>query len=80
MFEKNIKRVAVQLAVLMFFVISIVAWASGLSPATSASRAMTAAVAVYILVRLAGKLVCSVLMRALVNEQIRRRQQSQQKQ
>ena len=80
MFEKDIKRIAVQLAVFMFFVVCFIAWASNLSPATSASRAVAAAVAVYLLIRFAGKLIFSVLMRALVNDQIRRRRQSQEKQ
>jgi hypothetical protein len=80
MFEKDIKRIAVQLAVLMFFVVCFIAWASNLSPATTASRAAAVSIGVYILARIAGKLVFSVLMRALVNDQVRRRQQSKQKQ
>lgn len=79
MFETNIKRVSVRLAVLMFFVMAFVGWMSGLSPATSGARALGGAVVIYIIVRLAGKLIVDVLMRALVNEHIRRHQQPESK-
>ena len=78
MFETDIKRVAVQLAILLFFVMAIVGWFSGLTPETIASRSIGGAVAIYLLVRFAGTLVARVIMRALVNEQMRRHQQTEQ--
>jgi hypothetical protein len=73
MFETDIKRVAVQAAVLLFFVMAIIGWCSGLSPETIASRAVGGAVAIYLLIRVAGNLTARVLLRAMVNEQMRRR-------
>jgi hypothetical protein len=78
MFETDIKCVAVQMAVLLFFVMGIVGWLSGLSPETITGRALGGALAIYVLIRTAGKLVVRLLLRALVNEQIRRRQHARQ--
>lgn len=71
--HQSIKRIAIRIAVLLFFVMAIVGWTSGLEPATCASRALAGAVAVYFLIRLAGVLVIRVLIGALVDEQVRRR-------
>jgi hypothetical protein len=78
MFEKDIKRVAIPLAILMFFVMAFVGWASDLSPGTSGTRAVIGAVVVYCLVRLGGTLIVNVCIRALVNEQMRRYQKTEQ--
>ena len=74
MYQKKIKRIAVQAAVLLFFVMAIVGWACGLSPGTCTTRALLGACAGYILVRTAGQLVIRVLISALVDDQLRRYQ------
>jgi hypothetical protein len=71
-FEKKIKRIAIQAAVLLFFVMAVVGWGCGLSPGTCSARALLGACAAYILVRTAGQLVIRVLISALVDDQIRR--------
>ena len=78
MFDDKIKRVAVQCGVLMFFVMAMVGWASGLSPCTAGARAGGGFIAVYCLVRLAGKLIINVLTAAAVNEKVRQHQKSNQ--
>lgn len=75
MLNQSIQRTAVRIAVLLFFVMAVVGWLSGLEPATCASRALMGAVVVFFTVRLAGKLVIRVLVGALVEDQVRRRQQ-----
>lgn len=80
MFEKDIKRLAVQMAVVLFFVMAIVGWFSGLTPETITFRALGGALAIYILVLTAGKLMVRVLIRALVNEQMRRHRKDEQEQ
>ena len=78
MLDKNIKRIAVQWATLMFFVMAVVGWVSGLSPYTSGMRAVGGFIAVYCLIRLAGTIIISVLVQAMANEQIRQHRKSDQ--
>jgi len=73
-FVKKIKRIAVQAAVLVFFLMAGVGWACGLSPGVCSARALLGAGAGYVLVRFAGQLVVRVLISALVDEQLRRYQ------
>lgn len=79
MFHKHIKRVAVKAAVLLFFIIAVTAWISRCSPATCAMRAMMGAVAAYYIVSIAGKLCVKVLIHALVEDQMRKHQNHEQK-
>jgi hypothetical protein len=79
MSSKNSHQLAVQIAVLLCFVMGGIGWACGLEPATCASRAALGAAAAYGLIRLAGKLVVKVLVGALVEDQIRRKQLKEQK-
>ena len=74
MYQKKIKQIAIQAAVLLFFVMAVVGWACGLSPGTCSSRALLGACAGYVLVRSAGQLVVRVLISALVDDQLRRYQ------
>ncbi|MHC5083874.1 MAG: hypothetical protein ACYTET_08065 [Planctomycetota bacterium] len=78
MFKTNIKRVAVQIAVLIFFVMALTGWISGHPIATCASRALLGAVAIYCIVRVAGQLVVKVIISALVDEQVRQREETNQ--
>jgi len=72
--HRYVNQVAVQAGVLLFFVIGVVGWCCGLQPETCASRAVAGAAAVYVVVRVAGKLVVQVLVAALVEDQLRRKQ------
>jgi len=73
-FQKQIKRIAIQAAVLLFFLMAGVGWACGLSPGACSARALLGAGAGYVLVRFAGQLVIRVLISALVDDQLRRYQ------
>jgi hypothetical protein len=73
-FEKKIKQVAIQAAVLLFFVMAGVGWGCGLSPSVCSTRAFLGACAIYIFMRTAGQLVIRVLMSAFVDEQLKRYQ------
>ena len=77
-FQKNIKRFAIQMAVLLFFIMAAVGWGCGLSPGTCSARALLGACAAYLLVRTAGQLVVRVLISALVDAQIKRCQNENQ--
>jgi len=73
-FQKKIKRIAVQAAVLVFFLMAGVGWACGLSPGVCSVRALLGAGVGYVLVQFAGQLVIRVLISALVDDQLRRYQ------
>ena len=77
MFEAKIKCIAVQIAVLIFFVMALTGWVSGHPIATCAWRAFLGAAAIYCIVRFAARLVVKVLLSALVDEQVRQRQENQ---
>jgi hypothetical protein len=79
MMQRRVNQVAVQAGVLLFFVMAVVGWCCGLQPETCASRALAGAAAVYFVVKLAGKLVIQVLVGALVEDQIRRKQSKEQR-
>ena len=74
MFQEKIKRIAVQVAVLLFFTMAVVGWACGLSPGTCSARALFGACVGYVLIRIAGRLIVRVLIWALVDEQVKRYQ------
>lgn len=79
MMQKRVNQIAVQAGVLLFFIMAVVGWCCGSQPETCASRALAGAAAVYFVVRLAGKLVVQVLVGALVEDQIRRKQSREQR-
>ncbi|HUT30644.1 MAG TPA: hypothetical protein VMX13_12690 [Sedimentisphaerales bacterium] len=66
------RPIAVGIAVLFFFGISLVGWLSGLSPFTCCKRAMLASAVSYAAGTLAVKAVNAVLMSALIDSQVRR--------
>jgi hypothetical protein len=70
MFQKNIKKIAIQTAVLLFFAMSLVGWVCGLPTSTCASRAAIGATATFVIVRLAGQLIVRVLVNAIIDQQI----------
>lgn len=79
MMHKPVNRIAVQSAVPLFFVISVLGWFCGLEPAVCAERAALAALAAFVVIKLAGKMVMKVLVGALVEDQVRRKQSGQSK-
>ena len=65
--------VAMSLAVVFFFGVSFICWASDMTPFTCCKRAMVSAVIVYIAAMLAVKAVNSILISAMVEKQLNQR-------
>ena len=66
----SIKSTAVTFAVLIFFVMAFAGWFKGLDPATCANRAFIGAVAIYIIVSIAGKALVSVVIEEIIESQV----------
>ena len=66
----NVRKVAVNLSVIFFFGLSIVALISGLSPFTCCKRAIIGAIVVFITAEIALKLINMILIDAMMNKQI----------
>ncbi|MCE5186607.1 MAG: hypothetical protein LLF76_10830 [Planctomycetaceae bacterium] len=73
MLNQCINRIAIRMAVLLFFIMAVVGWACGLEPASCASRAIAGAAAIYVVIRIAGQMVVRILIGSLVDEQVRLR-------
>lgn len=66
----NVRSIAVSIAVICFFGLSLVGWYSGLSPFTCSKRALLGAVIAYIAGTWAVKAVNAILMNALVKNKM----------
>jgi len=66
----NVRSIAVSIAVVCFFGLSLVGWFSGLSPFTCCKRALLGAVCAYIAGTWAVKAVNAILMNALVTNKM----------
>jgi hypothetical protein len=62
-------------AVVCFFTVSLIGWASHISPFTCCKRAMTTAFAVYVVAALAVKAINAILINAMIKSQINRQQE-----
>ena len=67
------RAIAMSLAVVFFFGVSFVCWASGLTPFTCCKRALVSSAIVYIAALLAVKAVNSILISAMVEKQLSQR-------
>jgi hypothetical protein len=70
------RSIAVNIAVACFFILSLVGWASGLTPFVCCKRAMIGAVLAYIAGALAVKAINAVLMHAMITNQINQQSRS----
>jgi ABC-type uncharacterized transport system permease subunit len=66
----HIRSIATSFAVLIFFVMAVVGWFTGLSPATACSRAVIGAVITYITVSWAAKGVINVIINEIIKSKI----------
>ena len=66
----HIKSVAVSIAVMCFFGVSLIGWISGLSPFTCCKRALVGAVLAYIAGAWAVRGVNAILVSAMVTNQM----------
>jgi hypothetical protein len=69
----HVRSIAVNIAVICFFVLSLVGWASGLSPSVCCKRAMIGAVLAYIAGAWATRAINAVLIHAMITNQIHQR-------
>lgn len=60
------RRTGVMMAVLSFFVLAIVGWASGVTPFVCAVRALIGAVVAYVLTRIAERVVIRIMADAML--------------
>jgi len=66
----NVRKVAVNLAVLCFFILSIITMISGLSPFTCCKRAIAGAVIIYIAAGITVRLINMILVDAMISKKI----------
>ena len=66
----NVRKAAVNLAVICFFGLSIVTMLRGLSPFTCCKRAIIGAVLVYIAANITVRLINIILIDAMVTKQV----------
>ena len=64
------RSIAMSTAVLCFFTVSLIGWASGLSPFTCCKRAVTAAFVVYVVAALAVKAINIILINAIIKSKM----------
>jgi hypothetical protein len=66
----HVRSIAVNIAVICFFVLSLVGWVSGLSPSVCCKRAMIGAVLAYIAGAWATRAINAVLIHAMITNQM----------
>ena len=71
----HVRSIAVGIAVIFFFGISLIGWISGLSPFTCCKRALAGAVLAYVAGTLAVKAVNSILMHAMIANQMNQKKE-----
>ncbi len=71
----HVRSIAVSIAVVCFFGLSIIGWISGLSPFTCCKRALVGAVLAYIAVAWAVKAINAILISAMITNQMNRQKE-----
>jgi hypothetical protein len=66
----HVRSVAVSIAVICFFGLSLVGWISGISPFTCCKRALLGAVLAYIAAAWAVKAINAILISAMITNQM----------
>ncbi len=61
------RRVAIKVAVGVFFLLAGAAWAGGVEPLTCALRALGGAAAIYVLVTIVGRIIVEMMVRTILN-------------
>lgn len=72
----NVRSIAVSIAVVFFFGLSIIGLISGLSTFVCCKRAVAGAVLAYIGASLAVRAINTILFNAMINNQVNRRKDS----
>ncbi len=71
----HVKSIAVSIAVICFFGLSIIGWISGLSPFICCKRALAGAVIAYIAGTLVVRAVNAILISAMITNQMNRQKE-----
>ncbi|HEC03184.1 MAG TPA: hypothetical protein ENI81_06560, partial [Phycisphaerales bacterium] len=66
----NVRSVAVSIAVICFFLMSLIGWASGLTPFVCCKRALIGAVLVYLGGSWAVRAINSILVNAMIANRV----------
>jgi len=66
----RVRSIAVSIAVICFFGVSLIGWISGLSPFTCCKRALAGAVLAYIAGAWAVKAINAILISAMITNQM----------
>lgn len=66
----HVRSIGVGIAVIFFFVISLIGWISGLSPFTCCKRALVGTALAYIAGTLAVKAISAILMNSMISDRI----------
>jgi nucleoside permease NupC len=75
----HVRPIAVTIAVIAFFGISLIGCISGLSPSTCSKRAAIGALATYVVVAFAVRAVNSILTNAIITEQVQVKEKQEEK-
>ena len=73
---KTIRATAAKFAVIVFFIMAIVGSLCGSSPATCCNRAVIGAVAMYIVVSIAGKSVLNIIIDQIIDSSLNTKDKS----
>ncbi|MHC4460068.1 MAG: hypothetical protein ACYS6W_07020 [Planctomycetota bacterium] len=71
----NVRSIAVSIAVICLFGLSLIGWISGLPPFTCCKRALVGAACAYIAATLAVKAINAILINAMVTDQMRQKKE-----
>lgn len=66
----HVRSIAVSIAVICFFLLSLIGWISGLSPFICCKRALIGAVLAYIAGTWAVKAINAILINAMITNQV----------
>ena len=66
----NVRSIAVSIAVICFFVMSLIGWVSGLAPFVCCKRALIGAVLVYVAGGWAVRAINTILVNAMIANQM----------
>jgi len=70
--KKKIHSVSATMAVLIFFLMSIISWFTGVSPGTASARACGGAIVTYIVFLIAGNITANIIINEMVKNKCRK--------
>ena len=70
--RKRIRSIAATAAVLIFFLMSIVSWFTGVSPGTASVRACGGAAITYLVFSIAGSMIANIIISEMIENRCRK--------